>query len=177
MLSVDLFAEDLAHDLVLKAMLARVLREANLLFQINTRSAVGGHGRAISELKLYQKAVAKGAPGLMIPDLLVVAIDANCKRYVEARNEIQAATDNSLAGDVIVACPDPHIERWFFADPASFGRAVGVIPTRERRKCERNHYKILLRDPNRMTNFGTSFDVEMGVARKDRTHGQALTTR
>ena len=35
----------------------------------------------------------------------------------------------------------------------------------------------LLRDPNRMTNFGTSFDVEMGVARKDRTHGQTLTTR
>ena len=34
-----------------------------------------------------------------------------------------------------------------------------------------------LRDPNRMTNFGTSFDVEMGVARKDRTHGQTLTTR
>ena len=32
-------------------------------------------------------------------------------------------------------------------------------------------------DPNRMTNFGTSFDVEMGVARKDRTHGQTLTTR
>ena len=28
-----------------------------------------------------------------------------------------------------------------------------------------------------MTNFGTSFDVEMGVARKDRTHGQTLTTR
>jgi len=35
----------------------------------------------------------------------------------------------------------------------------------------------LLRDPNRMMNFGTSFDVEMGVARKDRTHGQTLTTR
>jgi len=34
-----------------------------------------------------------------------------------------------------------------------------------------------LRDPNRMTNSGTSFDVEMGVARKDRTHGQTLTTR
>jgi len=35
----------------------------------------------------------------------------------------------------------------------------------------------ILRDPNRMMNFGTSFDVEMGVARKDRTHGQTLTTR
>ena len=34
-----------------------------------------------------------------------------------------------------------------------------------------------LRDPNRMMNFGTSFDVEKGVARKDRTHGQTLTTR
>ncbi len=35
----------------------------------------------------------------------------------------------------------------------------------------------LLRDPNRMTNSGPSFDVEMGVARKDRTHGQTLTIR
>ena len=37
--------------------------------------------------------------------------------------------------------------------------------------------EAILRDPNRMMNFGTSFDVEMGVARKDRTHGQTLTTR
>ena len=35
----------------------------------------------------------------------------------------------------------------------------------------------IIRDPNRMMNFGTSFDVEKGVARKDRTHGQTLTTR
>ena len=42
--------------------------------------------------------------------------------------------------------------------------------------CERLLSRIL-RDPNRMMNSGTSFDVEKGVARKDRTHGQTLTTR
>jgi hypothetical protein len=110
MLDVDLFAEDSAHDLFVSALLTRVLREAELRFQIHTRSAVGGHGRAVSELKLYQRAVAKGTAGLKSPDLLVVAIDANCKGYVDARNEIQSATDSSCAGDVIVACSDPHVE-------------------------------------------------------------------
>ncbi|WP_165229584.1 hypothetical protein [Aquisphaera insulae] len=146
MLKIDLFVEDTAHHLFVAALLTRMLTEANLRFQINTRNAVGGHGKAISELKLYQKAVGKHALGLAIPDLLVVTIDANCKGLVEARGEAESAVDRSLAAAVVVACPDPHVERWFFADPAAFGRVVGEIPNPGKRKCERNVYKTLLRE-------------------------------
>ena len=43
-----------------------------------------------------------------------------------------------------VACPEPHIERWFFADPAAFQAAVGSAPAMPSRKCERGYYKRLL---------------------------------
>ena len=59
------------------------------------------------------------------------------------------------------------------APPAQGAGATFGIATDEPLENKR----LVLRDPNRMTNSGTSFDVEMGVARKDRTHGQTLTTR
>jgi hypothetical protein len=60
----------------------------------------------------------------------------------------------------------------------SFIRYVQRLPPKEARlKAGVLSENFWLRDPNRMTNSGTSFDVETGVARKDRTHGQTLTIR
>ena len=44
-----------------------------------------------------------------------------------------------------MACPDPHIERWFFADPQAFSRVIGVDRQPGKRKCQRDYYKTLLR--------------------------------
>jgi hypothetical protein len=43
-----------------------------------------------------------------------------------------------------VACPDPHIERWYLADPESFKDVVGHRPTIARKKCARDYYKDAL---------------------------------
>jgi hypothetical protein len=59
---------------------------------------------------------------------------------------------------VVVACPDPHIERWYMADPASFKEVVGRQPRLEKVKCERNRYKTILaqtiRDSGQITTLG-----------------------
>jgi hypothetical protein len=143
---VDLFAEDRAHELFVTALLRRILGQAGSSIRLNVRCAVGGHGRALAELRTYQRALLKGVAGLARPDLLVVVIDANCNRVAEARNTVLGATTAEAAGVTVIACPDPHIERWFFADPAAFARVVGVDQQPGRRKCVRDKYKAMLRD-------------------------------
>ena len=44
----------------------------------------------------------------------------------------------------VVGCPDPHIERWFLADPTSLKDALGMHVTLSTRKCERSLYKTRL---------------------------------
>src|SRR5215813_8707219 len=118
--SVDLFAEDQAHELFVVGLATRIFSEADINASIGVRSAVGGHGKAVSELQIYQRAVQSGAAGLSRPDLLVVLIDANCKGATAARSAIQRVVSRDVAGEILIACPDPHIERWFFADPEAF---------------------------------------------------------
>lgn len=155
--SVDLFAEDQAHELFVSALLRRILGRADL----HVRSAVGGHGRALTELKTYQRLVLRGAAGLVRPDLLIVIIDANCQEPVKAKNAIQREIVAEAAGETVIACPDPHIERWFFADPEVFARIIGVDQQPGRRKCERSWYKALLKEAvRRAGHFPTMGGVE-----------------
>ena len=107
------------------------------------RSARGGHGRAISEYELYQVLLEKGRI-YQNPDLIVVAIDGNCSTFKRKRDEIQNATQDLFKDRLVTACPDPHIEKWYLADPASFHQVVGTLPKVGKRKCQRDYYKSLL---------------------------------
>jgi hypothetical protein len=127
-LTVDLFVEDRAHEEFLKAMLRRIATELERSLSVRVRSARGGHPRVLEELTLYQKSVLKAPENLSMPDLLIVAIDANCKRWNGARKEIQVTIQSPFAQLAVVACPDPHIERWYLADPDSFAQVVGIRP-------------------------------------------------
>ena len=125
-LTVDLFVEDRAHEEFFKAMLTRLAADNERRITVRVRSARGGHPRVLEELSLYQKSVLKAPESLSMPDLLFVAIDANCKRWHQAKTTIQETILSPFAARVIVACPDPHIERWYLADPDSFVQVVGV---------------------------------------------------
>ncbi|MFQ6006797.1 MAG: DUF4276 family protein [Woeseia sp.] len=141
---VDLFVEDQAHEEFLKAMISRIAEEEQKGIRIRVRSARGGHGRVLHELSLYQKSVLKAPSEMTIPDLVVVAIDANCKRWNAARKEIDGKVVETFKERSIVACPDPHIERWYLADSDSFAQVVGVRPRLGRKKCLRDYYKSIL---------------------------------
>ena len=80
------------------------------------------------------------------PDVLVVAIDTNCSTFSQARKQIADATRDEFRHMLVTACPDPHIERWYLADPDSFSSVVGYRPAPGSRKCQRGHYKRILRE-------------------------------
>lgn len=141
-LVVDLFVEDVAHERFVSALARRVANEEGKAVHVRTGSAKGGHGRVLDELDLYQRARRSEAR----PDILVVAVDANCTRWSGARRGLVERVDASSFPNHVVACPDPHIERWYLSDPPSLHRALGMRTTRRRRKCERNIYKRQLAD-------------------------------
>ncbi len=139
---VDLFGEDVAHERFLRPLIHRLAQTEQLRVDVRVRSARGGHPRALAELTLYQRTIQKG--GASAPDVLVVAIDANCDSYGSARRTIERKLARQVRGIAAIACPDPHIERWFMADPPSFREVVGTSLTLGRRKCDRQRYKRIL---------------------------------
>ena len=141
---VDIFVEDRAHEAFLVPMLLRIAEEEQVVATPRVRSGRGGHGRALAELKLYQDLVRKGSAGTTNPDLLIAGIDGNCSTFARAKKAIVAATLAPFSDRLVVACPDPHIERWYLADPESFKDVVGHRPTIARKKCARDYYKAAL---------------------------------
>ena len=140
--SIDLFAEDRAHEAFLKALIQRLADETHTPVTIHVRAARGGHGRAMDELANYRRLIEKGV--VATSDMFVIAIDANCKGLNEAHKEIEKAITGPLEQKTIIACPDPHIERWFLVDPVSFHEVVGRQPALGQQKCGRDVYKSLL---------------------------------
>lgn len=141
-LAVDLFAEDRAHEEFLRSLILRIGRAENSPLSLRVRAARGGHPLVLQALRAYRSAIENR--GLGCPDVLVVGIDANCSRYGPARAAIVEVLGPALESCAAVACADPHVERWYLADPDSFEEVVGVRPRAERRKCKRDRYKQLL---------------------------------
>lgn len=90
MREISLFAEDLAHEVVIKALLSRFARAYGVEVHIRAYSVRGGRSKAIRELEQYLRDLRNSAG---LPDMLIVATDANCKGYVYRRNEIRVVTD------------------------------------------------------------------------------------
>ncbi len=143
---IDMFAEDHAHEAFLRAVVRRLGRERQrCLRPPRVRNAKGGHGRVLTELKLYQKSVIKQmSDSYDSPDIIIVAIDANCQRFLQARQDIEKAIEPDFTHRTVIACPDPHIEKWYMADIVSFCQVVGRQPRPIRKKCGRDRYKSLL---------------------------------
>lgn len=144
--TVDLFVEDRAHEAFLVPLIERIAAQEGLAVAVRVRSARGGHGRALQELKLYQRLVEKGVAGAGLPDVLVAAVDGNCSKWANRRDEIRAVVRAPFLQQLVTACPDPHIERWYLADPEAFLQVVGSRPSLGKTKCERDYYKKALAD-------------------------------
>ena len=144
-LLVDFFLEDSAHRELIVPLVERIARDDGVgPIRCRVANARGGHGRAITSYKDYQ--ILRGK-GFLYPGgaaLLVVGIDGNCSPFSAARKAVRKATMASFSHKLVVACPDPHIERWYLADPRSFKAVVGTQPRIGPEKCERDHYKKLL---------------------------------
>ncbi|MBI4861694.1 MAG: hypothetical protein HY815_15750 [Candidatus Riflebacteria bacterium] len=134
--SLRLFAEDTAHESFVQSVVRRIAREEDVATIVHTGSAVGGAGRALKELKLHQRLVSP-----VSGEVLVAVIDANCKGWADVSRDIRGTIDTAKFPAWVIACPDPHVERWYLADPTSLENALGVHITPMRYKCERARYK------------------------------------
>jgi hypothetical protein len=140
MRNIVLFVEDYGHESFIKAVIQRFAEEYSVAVKIIPRSVRGGHGKAISELKSYLKKNLRTEQ----PELLIVAIDANCKGYQDCKKEIGEAL-GTFQNISLCAIPDPHIERWLLLDSAAFKKAVrGKGCSAPDQKCQRDRYKKLL---------------------------------
>jgi len=152
---IGYFLEDIGQEHFLKALVNRVAREKGLpsgRLRHEVRNATGGRGKVMDELRSFLRDVSREREQLFA--LLVVAIDGDCRSYQERRNEIRAVVDRSgYPGTVVYAVPNPHIERWYLADPHGLQQVLEVssIPEVPPYKCERGRYKQALRDAIRQT--------------------------
>ena len=136
MREIALFVEDNAHRQVIGALVCRMAKENNIPIHPDWRSAVGGHGKVIAELDDYLRDLKRqGSPW---PDLIIVVTDANCKGLSERTREI---VPQDAPAPIILAIPDPHIERWLLLDSAAFKAVFGKGCDAPDQKCARDRYK------------------------------------
>jgi hypothetical protein len=120
---VDVFGEDKAHEAIVKPIVQRCAADSSLVASVEIRSARGGHPRVANELRTYQRFIETGV--VKAPDILVVAVDANERGFAETKNYVTKQIASSLIPRLVVACADPHVERWYLADAIAFQSAVG----------------------------------------------------
>ncbi len=136
MREVALFVEDYAHRQVIGALVERIAGDCCIGVRLDWRNAVGGHGKVVTELEDYMRnLLAQGGP---FPDLVVVATDANCRGLKDRLQEIGAW---DIPAPVVLAVPDPHIERWLLLDGAAFKAVFGKGCDVPDQKCDRRRYK------------------------------------
>ena len=135
MREIALFVEDNAHRQVVGALLQRLANESGIAVQLDWRSAIRGHGRVVRELKQYLRDLARHSER---PDLIVVATDANCSGLQQRVRDIDAS---EAVSPVVLAVPDPHIERWLLLDGAAFKAVFDKGCNAPDHKCDRGRYK------------------------------------
>ena len=136
MRQIALFVEDYAHRQVIGPLVQRIVAEVGVTVHFDWRNSVGGYAKVLGKLKNYMNDLKRqGSPG---PDLVVVATDANCKGLNERVREVTSQDDPA---PVVLAIPDPHIERWLLLDGSAFKTVFGRGCDAPDQKCDRNRYK------------------------------------
>ncbi|MBF2754623.1 MAG: hypothetical protein ISN29_05115 [Gammaproteobacteria bacterium AqS3] len=150
-ISIAAFGEDVAHQYIIDALVKRIAGEMNIEVTMNWRNAARGYPKMIRELKQYSQGLKTEEDW---PDLMVVATDANCKGWNERAKELPI--DGHLV-PVVLAIPDPHVERWLLLDSEAFKKVYGRGFDEPKKKCERDFYKKLL--INALINVGAATGV------------------
>jgi len=144
------FLEDIAHEKFLRALVMRVAQQAGLRYDDlveEVRNATGGKPRVLAELRRFLLDVQSASTNPY--QILIVAIDSNCAKYTKVRDDItnivEAANYHS---PVVLAIPNPYIERWYVMDPEAFKSATGatVVSRPPRKHRKRDSYKKILRE-------------------------------
>jgi hypothetical protein len=144
-LVIDVFCEDSGHESFLRNLIkVLAISEGISTPLLKPHSARGGHGRAITSLKSWQRALKTSHQPR--GDALLVLIDANSSGWRPMLRTIQDAVDSSLFPSVLIGCPDPHVEVWCTADPEAFLSLFSVPVPQPPTRSGRLVYKQWLAD-------------------------------
>ena len=133
---IVLFVEDFAHRQVIGALVRRIAGDLDLDVRLDWRNATRGYGRVVREFNDYLRDLRR--QGGALPDLIIIATDANCKGLNDRVREID---EPDSPAPVLLAIPDPHIERWLLLDGAAFKAVFGRGCDAPDQKCDRGRYK------------------------------------
>ena len=141
------FLEDSAQEALIPDLVTRLIADEGKSpadYELLVLRARGG-----GSIRAYKEFI-KGVKKRKTPaaDVLIVGSDGNCNGFAKRRAQLNDAARDVPYPAIITASPDPHIERWFLLDSRSLSEAAGVpvqaIPPNA--KCDKGHYKKLLRD-------------------------------
>ena len=145
------FLEDIAQEGFIIALVKRVASEESIVpnsIDHDIRSARGG-SKVLTEFRNFIKDTKRiGATDI---DLLVVAIDGNCKGHNDRIKQLDCYVkeNHPFRGKVIYAVPDPHIERWYLMDQRALKLGIGLdkAPSLPSYECKKgsSYYKKILR--------------------------------
>ncbi|HDL84901.1 MAG TPA: hypothetical protein ENH11_00960 [Candidatus Acetothermia bacterium] len=147
-----IFGEDYGHEVVAKTLLLRMAEAEDISIETSVRSCRGGYGRMMNELREFAEELKTGRHQL--PDLLLVATDADCKGITARTQEVMSCVPEELHCFTSCMIPDPHVERWLLLDSRAFKSVLGCGCQAPDAKCERHRYKKLLREA--VTNAGVT---------------------
>lgn len=143
MRKATIFGEDYGHEVVAKTLLVRMAEKENIGIEVSIRSCRGG-GRMMNELREFAAELKAGRGYL--PDLLLVATDADCKGITVRTRKVMSCVPEELHSFTSCMIPDPHVERWLLLDSRAFKAVLGCGCQAPDDKCERHRYKQLLRE-------------------------------
>ena len=144
------FLEDIAHEKFLRTLVARVAQRTGLSnddLVEEVRNATGGIPRVLSELRMFLADIQSVSTSPY--QILIVATDSNCAKYTAVRGNITAIIQKAdYHGPVVLAVPNPYIERWYVMDAEAFKSATGatVVSKLPRKHRQRYSYKKILRE-------------------------------
>lgn len=136
MREIAIFVEDFGHQKVIGALVQRLAEHSNMSVRLVWHNARHGHGAVLREFREYLRDLERqGGP---LPDMIIVATDANCKGLNGRAKEFQEFTARV---PLTLAIPDPHVERWLLLDAAAFKAVFGKGCDAPDQKCSRDRYK------------------------------------
>jgi len=144
--TVIFFLEDGAQEALIPHLVERLISEESKNPDDYCLRVLLSRRRFYSAYKDFIKQVKKRAS--LDADVLIVGSDGNCNGFAKRRSQLLEVKGTMPYPQVIAAIPDPHIERWYLLDNQALAKAADVpvqaIPPSA--KCDKSHYKKLLKD-------------------------------
>lgn len=140
------FVEDSAQEAFIRPLVERLIKEEGKnIADYDLRVLYSRGGGSIRAYKEFIKQAKKRKN--LAADALIVGSDGNCNGFTKRKKQLEDAAKGMPYPIVITAVPDPHIERWYLLDSHALAEAAGVsvqaVPPAI--KCDKNHYKKLLK--------------------------------